>query len=231
MRGGRRRGASAPSLVRRAKHPGRRVEGRMTVIQLVALVCLPFVWMMLANGPSRGAMRRMRRNARRGGVPEDVAFDRWVRKNVRVPAATSSFKAPIEENCTKISDTTASPRSGVAGTIKTQEFSGDDRKKTISSKPQPKKIDENTTKPKASSRDRYVAYTLVVSVFAEIQDAIFRGETIEAEIMRIKTDRYPKWIEQRGQYVAELAILMLESCSKSSFASRENLNRDTWGRF
>ena len=65
----------------------------MTAIQIVALVCLPFVWMALANGPSRGAMRRMRRNARRGGVPADVAFDRWIRRNGRNEATVSLMNA------------------------------------------------------------------------------------------------------------------------------------------
>jgi hypothetical protein len=70
----------------------------MTAIQIVALVCLPFVWMALANGPSRGAMRRMRRNARRGGVPEDVAFDRWIRRNGRNPATVSLINAASAED-------------------------------------------------------------------------------------------------------------------------------------
>jgi len=70
----------------------------MTAVQLVALICLPFVWVALANGPSRGAMRRMRRNARRGGVPADVAFDRWMKKNARNQTAGSLIDAASAED-------------------------------------------------------------------------------------------------------------------------------------
>lgn len=70
----------------------------MTVIQILALICLPFVWMALANGPSRSAMRRMRRNARRGGVPADVAFDRWMKRNGRNPATVRLIDAASPED-------------------------------------------------------------------------------------------------------------------------------------
>ena len=70
----------------------------MTAIQAIALVCLPFVWVMLANGPSRGAMRRMRRNARRGGVPEDVAFDRWMKRNGRNRETVDRLKTVSPED-------------------------------------------------------------------------------------------------------------------------------------
>jgi hypothetical protein len=67
----------------------------MTIGMIVGLILLPFAWMLMAainkehrdetgvNGPSRDALKNIRRNARRKGISEGQAYDQWLARKQR----------------------------------------------------------------------------------------------------------------------------------------------------
>ena len=64
----------------------------MTVGMIIGLILLPLSWLFMAainkdhrestgvNMPTRNAMHRIRRNARKKGVAESAEYDRWVKR-------------------------------------------------------------------------------------------------------------------------------------------------------
>ncbi|OYU90133.1 MAG: hypothetical protein CFE29_14130 [Bradyrhizobiaceae bacterium PARB1] len=64
----------------------------MTAGMIIGLILLPFAWMLMAaankmhrdetgvNAPTRDAMRRIRRNARKKGISEAEAYNQWLNR-------------------------------------------------------------------------------------------------------------------------------------------------------
>jgi hypothetical protein len=79
----------------------------MTVGMIVGLILLPFSWMLMAavnkqhreetgvNMPSRSAMRRIRKAARKKSIGEVEAYSDWVRRKQKLSSAKPSTRSAI----------------------------------------------------------------------------------------------------------------------------------------
>lgn len=67
----------------------------MGAVQIIALFCLPFIWWALAQGPSRSAMRGIRKRARKNGISEEQAYREYMLR--KKPNATAGVAGVPQE--------------------------------------------------------------------------------------------------------------------------------------